>query len=167
MNDNWYFLPKKTNLYSKKRVQTMKKIRWDIVGMFGGITGVVLAVIAVLRSGSPNRVSVALAMIVVFGGMGLFLYKLLWQPRFNTKRLLETGIPSIAKILEVHDTNIAVNNNPQVKLILELINNEGQVYTTSCKTIVSRKNPVNFQPGKEVKVKVDPGNEKNVIICLS
>ncbi len=144
----------------------MKKFRWDLVGMFGGILGVLLAIIAVLKSGSPNRVSVAVAMVVVFGGMGLLLYKLLWQPRFNTKRLLKTGIPARAKILEVHDTNIAVNNNPQLKLMLELKNKEGQVYATSCKTIVSRKMPVYFQPGKEVKVKVDPRNEKNVVIDI-
>ncbi len=145
----------------------MKKIRWDFVGMLGGIAGVLLAVIAVLRSGSPNKVPIAFAMIIVFGGMGLLLYKLLWQPRFNIKRLTKTGISSRAKILEVHDTNIAVNNNPQVKLILELTNTNGQVYNTSCKTIVSRKNPLIFQPGNEVKVKVDPANENNVIIDVS
>jgi hypothetical protein len=145
----------------------MKKFRWDLVGMFAGISGVLLAVIAVLKSGSSNRVSIAVAMVVVFGSMGLLAYKFLWQPRYNTKRLLKTGISSRAKILEVHDTNIAVNNNPQLKLMLELKNNEGQVYTTSCKTIASKKMPGYFHPGKEVKVKVDPQNEKNVVIDIT
>lgn len=142
----------------------MKKIRWDLIGIVGGIVGVLLGVIAVLKSGVPNRITIAFAMIVVFGGMGFILYKLLWQPRFNVKRLQKMGIPASAKILEVHDTNITVNSNPQLKLIMELKNSDGQIYTTSCKTIVSRLSPIRFQSGQEVKVKVDPNDEKNVIL---
>lgn len=145
----------------------MKKVRWDIIGMFGGIAGVLIAVYAVLKAGGPNSISIAVAMIVVFGGMGFLLYKLLWQPKFNTRRLQMTGIPAKGKILEVHETNIAVNNNPQLKLVIELKNSSGQVYTTGCKTIVSKLRPVHFHSGKEVNVKIDPRNEKNIIIDLS
>lgn len=145
----------------------MKKIRWDVIGMIGGIAGVLLAVIAVLKSSAPNKVIIAVAMIVVFGGMGTVLYKLLWQPRFNMKRLQKVGIPATAKILELHETDITVNNNPQLKLLLELTSNSGHVYTTTCKTIVARQRPIHFEAGKEVKVKVDPNNEKNVILDAS
>ena len=50
---------------------------------------------------------------------------------------------------------------------MELKNNVGEVYTTDCKTIVSRLRPVHIQPGKEVNVKIDPKNEKNVILDIS
>lgn len=142
----------------------MKKFRWDLVGICGGIAGVLFAVYAVLKSGGSNSILIATAMIVVFGGMGFFLNKFLWQPRYNVKRLQKTGIPGKAKILEVQDTNISVNNNPQLKLIMELKNNLGEVYTTACKTIVMRLKPIYFQAGKEVNVKIDPKNEKNVIL---
>ena len=142
----------------------MKKIPWDWIGIVGGILGVLVGVYAVLRAGGPGSIYIAGGMIVVFGGMGFFFYKLLWWPKFNTKRLQKTGIPAKAKILEVHNTNITVNNNPQIKLMLEIKNNFGQVYTTACRMIISRLKPRLFQAGMEVPVKIDPKNEKNVII---
>ena len=142
----------------------MKKIQWDVVGILGGIAGVTLAVIAVLKKGGPNAVPISIAMVVVFGGMGYFLYKALWQPKFNTRRLQLEGIPGRAKIVEVHETNITVNQNPQYRLVIEIKNNAGLIYTTDCKTIVSRRSSVSFQPGKEINVKIDPDNEKNVIV---
>lgn len=145
----------------------MKKIRWDLIGILGGVLGVLLGVITVLKSDAPNNISIAVAMVVVFGGMGFTFYKLLWKPRFNVKRLQNTGIPGKGKILEVHETNITVNSNPQIKLVIELKNNNGEIYSTVCKTIVSRLKPVYFQPGKEVKVKIDPFDEKNVILDVS
>ena len=126
-----------------------------------------MAVYKVVISGGPNNILIAIAMIVVFGGMGIFIYKLLWQPRLNLKRLQSTGIPGKATILEVQDTNISVNNNPQFKLILELKDEFNQQYITSCKTIVRRLQPIYFQPGKEVNVKIDPKNIKNVILDIN
>jgi len=145
----------------------MKKIRWDLIGIVGGAAGVTIGIIAVLRAGGQNRIYIAIAMVIVFGGMGYFLYKFLWQPKFNTRRLQLEGIPGKARILEVHETNITVNQNPQVKLIMEIKNAGGEVYTTSCKTIVSRLRTIAFQPGKEVNVKIDPKDEKNVIVAAS
>jgi hypothetical protein len=142
----------------------MKKIRWDLIGILGGAAGVIIAVIAVLKAGGPNSIYIAVAMVLVFGGMGYFSYKFLWQPKNNTRRLLNEGIPGRAKILEVHETNITVNQNPQYRLVMELKNSLGQVYITGCKTVISRRSTVSFQPGKEVNVKIDPKNEKNVII---
>ncbi len=144
----------------------MKKIRWDLIGILGGVAGVVIAIVSVLKSGGPDRVYIAVAMVVVFGGMGYIINKFLWAPRANLRRLNNSGIPGKAKILEVHETNVAVNNNPQLRLVLEL-NNNGEAYTTVCKTIVSRFKSNYFQPGKEVNVKIDPANEKNVIIAVS
>jgi hypothetical protein len=144
----------------------MKKVRWDLIGILGGVAGVLIAIISVLKSGGPDRVYISIAMVIVFGGMGYIINKFLWAPRANLRRLNNSGIPGKAKILEVHETNVSVNNNPQVRLVLEL-NNNGEVYTTDCKTIVSRFNSNYFQPGKEVNVKIDPVNEKNVIIDVS
>ncbi|HSN09993.1 MAG TPA: hypothetical protein VLS85_13215 [Hanamia sp.] len=141
----------------------MKKVRWDLIGILGGVAGVVIAILSVLKSGGPDRVYIAIAMVIVFGGMGYIINKFLWAPKANLRRLNNTGIPGKAKILEVHETNVAVNNNPQLRLVLEL-NNNGEVYTTNCKTIVSKFTPNYFQPGKEVNVKIDPANEKNVIV---
>ena len=105
-------------------------------------------------------------MILVFGGMGRILYKILWQPKFNTKRLQKTGIAATARILKIEETDIAVNNNPQIKLIMS-VTGEGGVYTTSCKTIVSKFKPIPYETGTEVNIKIDPNDEKNVILDQS
>ena len=143
----------------------MKKIRWDLVGIIVGAAVVIIAARAVLKAGGPGSIYIAIALVVVFGGMGYLSYKFLWQPKFNTRRLQVEGISGRAKILEVHETNITVNQNPQFRLVMEIKNSIGQVYTTACKTIVSRHViTVPFQPGKEVSIKIDPKNEKNVIV---
>lgn len=145
----------------------MKKIRWDLIGILGGVAGIIIAVIAVLKAGGQNSIYIAIAMVVVFGGMGYFLFKFLWQPKFNVRRLQLEGIPGKAKILEVHETNITVNQNPQVKIVMEIKNSDGGVYITSCKIVVSRLRTNSFHPGMEVNVKIDPKDEKNVIVAAS
>src|SRR5687767_2660724 len=72
--------------------------------------------------------------------------------------------PGKARILEVRDTGVTINNNPQAKLILEVRNNLGQVYNTECRVLVSRLNPGMFSAGMEIPVKIDPKNEKNVVV---
>ncbi len=142
----------------------MKKIPWDWIGIIGCIAGVLIGIYSVIQTGGPGSIYIAVGMIIVFGGLGILLYKFLWGPRINTRRLKKTGIAGKAKILEVHDTNISINNNPQLRLVLEVKNSFGQVYTTACRMIISRLKPGLFQPGMEISVKIDPKNEKNVIV---
>lgn len=143
----------------------MKKTPWDWIGIIGGIICILIGVVAVIKAGSPKSNYIAIAMVVVFGGMGYTFFKLLWEPRINARRLKNTGVPCKAKILEVHDTNITINNNPQLKLVIEVKNDLGQMYTATCKMIVSRLNPGHFKPGMEIAIKIDPKNEKNVIVA--
>jgi hypothetical protein len=85
----------------------------------------------------------------------------------NASRLAKTGLPGKAKILEVRDTGVTINNNPQVKLILEVKNSFGQTYSTQCRVLVSRLNPNMYSAGMEIPVKIDPKNEKNVVVDMS
>jgi hypothetical protein len=76
-------------------------------------------------------------------------------------------LPGKATITEVRDTGVTINNNPQVKLILEVKNSFGQRYTTQTRVLVSRINANAYMPGMEVPVKIDPKNEMNVVIDFS
>jgi len=145
----------------------MKKIRWDLIGIYGSAIAVLIGVFAVIKAGGPGSIFIALGMIVVFGSMGYFFYKLLWGPRIHERRLHQSGIPGRAKIVEVRETNITINNNPQVKLMLEVTNSSGHVYHTSCKVIVPRLKPGLYKTGMELPIKIDPGNEKKLIIDLN
>jgi hypothetical protein len=134
------------------------------IGIIGGIIGLVVGVGAVVATGGSTGIYVGGGMLLLFGGMFYLFYRLFFKPMINASRLQKTGIRGKARILEVRDTGVTINNNPQVKLILEVKNSFGQKYTTECRVLVSRINPGAYAPGMELPVKIDPKNEKNVVI---
>ncbi len=137
------------------------------IGMIGGLIGLAAAIFAVITTTGTSGPYISVAMLAIFGGVFFLLYKLIFKPIINAKRLMATGLPGKATITSVSDTGVTVNNNPQVKLTLDVKGNLGQRYTTTIRTLVSRINPFVYQPGMEVPVKIDPKNEMNVIIDTS
>lgn len=133
------------------------------IGIIGGIVGLLVAVIAVITTTGSIGIYIGLGMLVLFGGMFYLFYRLFFKPMINASRLQKTGITGKAKILEVKDTGVTINNNPQVKLVLEIKNSFGQKYTTQCRVLVSRLNPSVYRPGMELPVLIDPKNELNVV----
>jgi hypothetical protein len=137
------------------------------IGIVGGIIGLLVGVSSVVMTGGSIGVYIAAGMLFFFGGMFYLFYRLFFKHMINTSRLQKTGLPGTAKILEVKDTGVTINNSPQVKLTLEVKNSLGQRYTTSCRVLVSRINPRAYLPGMEVPVKIDPKNELNVVLDFS
>ncbi len=137
------------------------------IGIIGGIVGLLVGVGAVVATGGQSGIYIGLAMLAFFGGMFYLFYRLFFKPMINANRLQKTGLPGTARIVEVKDTGVTINNNPQVKLILEVKNSFGQKYNAQCRVLVSRINPNAFMPGMEVPVKIDPKNEQNVVIDFS
>src|SRR6185295_2774175 len=117
------------------------------IGIVGGIAGLLIGVIAVVATTGSAGIYIGLGMLAIFGGMFYLFYRLFFKPMINANRLQKIGLPGQAKILEVKDTGVTINNNPQVKLILEVKNNFGQKYNTQCRVLVSRINPNMFMPG--------------------
>lgn len=137
------------------------------IGIIGGIIGLLVGVGAVLATGGSQGPYMAIGMLLLFGGMFYLFYRIFFKPMTNASRLQKTGIPGKARILEVRDTGVTINNNPQVKLVLEVKNNFGQKYNAQCRVLVSRINPNAYAPGMEIPVKIDPKNEQNVVIDYS
>ena len=137
------------------------------IGIVGGIVGMLIAIGAVMATVGPEAPWIILGMLLLFGGSFFLIYKLVVGPALNARRLMKTGLPGRATIKEVRDTGVTINNSPQVKLILEVKNNLGQTYEVSIRTLVSRINPGLYRPGMQVPVKIDPANEKNVVIDTS
>lgn len=134
------------------------------IGIIGGIIGLLVGVGAVVATADSIGIYIGLGMLLIFGGMFYLFYRLFFKSMINIKRLQKTGLSGKAKILEVRDTGITINNNPQVKLILEVKNNFGTKYTTESRVLVSRINPGAYVPGMEIPVKIDPKNEMNVVV---
>lgn len=137
------------------------------IGIIGGIIGLLAGVGAVVATAGDEGIWIGLGMLLLFGGMFYLFYRIFFKPMINANRLQKTGLPGKATILEVKDTGVTINNNPQVKLVLEVKNNFGQKYNAECRVLVSRLNPQAYQPGMEVPVKIDPKNEKNVVLDFS
>lgn len=137
------------------------------IGIIGGIIGLLVGIAAVVATAGSTGIYIGLGMLLFFGGMFYIFYRVFFKPMINASRLQKTGLPGKARILEVRDTGVTINNNPQVKLILEVKSSFGQTYTTQCRVMVSRINPGAYMPGMEVPVKIDPKNEMNVAIDFS
>jgi hypothetical protein len=137
------------------------------IGIIGGVIGLLVGVGSVIATAGQSGIYIGLGMLVLFGGMFYLFYRIFFKPMFNANRLQKTGLPGKATILEVKDTGVTINNNPQVKLVLEVKNSFGQKYTTQCRVLVSRINPNAYMPGMEVPVKIDPKNEQNVVLDFS
>jgi hypothetical protein len=137
------------------------------IGIIGGIVGLLVGIGAVLATAGSMGMVVTAIIVVVFGGMFYLFYRLFFKPMINAARLQKTGLPGTAKILEVRDTGVTINNNPQVKLKLEVKDNLGQRYNAECRVLVSRINPNAYAAGMEIPVKIDPKDPENVVIDFS
>ena len=134
------------------------------IGIIGGILGLVVGIGAVLTTAGSSGIYIAGGMLVVFGGMFFLFYKLFFGPMIMSSRLQKTGISGKALIREVHDTGVTINNNPQVKLVIDVKNYLGQTYSTTMRVLVSRLQPNMYQTGMTIPVKIDPKNENNVVV---
>ena len=90
------------------------------IGLIGGIIGLLAGVIAIITTAGSIGIYMGVGMLVLFGGMFYLFYRLFFKSLINTNRLQKTGLPGTARIVEVKDTGVTINNNPQVKLILEV-----------------------------------------------
>jgi hypothetical protein len=127
-----------------------------IIGLLGGLAGIIAAIIAEPVEGSI----VAGIVIIVFG---LVFIKFI-RPLFVASKLQKTGISATAVILEVSDTGTTINDNPQVKLKLEVQPAHRAPYQAETKILISRLQTSFFQPGSIIPVKIDPDNPKNIAL---
>lgn len=115
------------------------------IGIISGIVGLIIAFVAVINTAGSEGIYMGLGMLVVFGGMFYLIYRVFLKSLLNSTRLQKTGIPGKAIILEVSDTGVIINENPQVKLILEVQPNYGKKYIIETRALVSRINPVHIK----------------------
>ena len=137
------------------------------IGIIGGMAGLTIGVIAVITTAGSLGIYIAAGMLLVFGRMFFLFYKLFFQQMLMANRLAKTGLTVKAVIKQVHDTGVTINNNPQVKLVLEVINNLRVIYKANARTLVSRLNAGMYQACMTTRVKIDPENENNVVIGRS
>jgi hypothetical protein len=83
----------------------------------------------------------------------------------ETRRLQETGVPASARILEIWDTGITVNDDPVIGMRVEIDRTDGSAYPAVIpKSLISRLDVPRFQPGATVQVRVDPQDPAKVAL---
>jgi hypothetical protein len=83
----------------------------------------------------------------------------------ETRRLQETGVPASARILEIWDTGITVNNDPVIGMRVEIDRSDGTTYPAVIpKSLISRLDVPRFQPGATVAVRIDPQDPAKVAL---
>ena len=83
----------------------------------------------------------------------------------ETKRLQEFGVAARARILEIWDTGITVNEDPVIGIRAEVTRADGTIYAASIpKSLISRLDIPRFQPGAVVDVRIDPQDSSKVAL---
>jgi hypothetical protein len=157
------------------------------LGLIGGLIGIVVGIAAPIvvliaskgrtvhyhSSWSPGQpinahslpafIGGLISMLVVAGILLLVLVRVI-VPMLKQNRLARLGQPARATVVSVSDTGVTVNQNPQVKLELDVQRPHGASYRATTTAVVSRLNAAWFAPGQEVDVRVDPKNRESVAL---
>lgn len=80
-----------------------------------------------------------------------------WSGVSEARRIQAIGIPGEARILEIWDTGMTLNDDPVVGLRVIVDPEAGEPYEgVIAKSVVSRVHLPRFQPGRIVPVMIDP-----------
>jgi len=137
----------------------MKKIIFLFIGVIIAIavTGFVTV--------SQGRFGIFIVLAIIFQFVILaFIFSIIRKSQLNKEKLLKTGESAKARILSVSDTGVTINNKPRIALQLEVTPETGLPFNVKIHTLISRFQPVIYQPGMVLQVKYDPNNLDNVVI---
>ncbi len=83
----------------------------------------------------------------------------------ETKRIQESGVTARARIVEIWDTGITLNDDPVIGIRAEVTRADGTTYTATIpKSLISRLDIPRFQPGAMVDVRIDPQDPSKVAL---
>lgn len=123
----------------------------------GAGLGIIITVVSILFS------------LVVMAGVGFVMWKVfggLMKQSQERQALLATGMPATGRVMQLMDTGMLVNNNPQVRLIVEVQMPGRPPYQADTTMIVSMLAIPRVQPGCTVNLRVDPMNPTRVAVLI-
>src|SRR3954469_26033709 len=83
----------------------------------------------------------------------------------ETRRIQESGVAARARIVEIWDTGITLNDDPVIGIRAEVTRADGTTYTATIpKSLISRLDIPRFQPGAVVDVRIDPQDASRVAL---
>ncbi|MCP4657743.1 MAG: hypothetical protein GY856_20235 [bacterium] len=82
----------------------------------------------------------------------------------EAQEIRAVGVSAQAKVLEIWDTGVTVNENPVVGFRLEVYPQDGPPYEAETKALISRLDIPRIQPGAMLPVKFDPEDPQRVAL---
>lgn len=138
------------------------KMNWGMfIGLAGGAIGLVAGLVAVILTKSWFALII---MIITIGIMGTVFWKVLFGPMMLSRRLAKSGFATTARVVEVNDTGVTVNNAPQIKLLLEVTPPNGSSYMVETKQLISRLQTSMYMPGSVIPVLIDLNDKNSIVI---
>jgi hypothetical protein len=150
----------------------MKSARWILIASLAiglGSLGLV-AFFALTGQGSevlgPDFKSEDARTVLIVIPVVLVILFFSLRPFWNLffPRKMKNPVEAEAKVLKVWDTGVTVNDNPQVRLLLEvrppITSPQGVPFQIEAKTLVSRLNVALVQPGVTAQVRYEATNPK-------
>jgi len=126
------------------------------IGILGGLLGMAVAIAAAPLFGSIFSLFFILIFGFVFGGLYLRGRK--------RKELLQSGSRANGKIIEIWDTAVTINNQPQIGMKIQYNTIIGQTIVAETKMVISRLETSYYQPGVNCVVRYDPNNTSKIAI---
>lgn len=105
--------------------------------------------------------------LAILGATGFFMYKAFgstFKSMVGNSNVLKTGVSAPAVILNVQDTGVTMNDNPQARIRLRVMPLGGEPFEAETTTIVGRFQVGMFVPGASLMVKYDPSDKTKVAI---
>jgi len=127
-----------------------------IIGGLGFLIGSVIAIIAAPVQGTIFT----LIFIAIFG---LTFGRLYLRSR-TQKRLLLTGRRANGKIMEVWDTGVTINNQPQIGMTIEVTPDTEMPFRAEVKQVIPRLQTFYYRAGISCIVRYDPSDKSKVAI---
>jgi hypothetical protein len=109
-------------------------------------------------------ISIIITVVVLFFAFRIFSGVM--RGAKQTRELLMTGVPAQARILQLGETGMYVNNQPAVDILMEVQPHDRPPYQVQTRMVVSMIRLASIQPGNIVPVKYDPNDPTKVAIAL-
>lgn len=85
----------------------------------------------------------------------------------QARELAQRGEPARAKVLEIWDTGMTLNEDPVVGMRLLVTPSSGEPYEVETKGLVPRLQVCQVQPGNDIAVRVDPADHARVSLTYA
>ena len=151
--------------------RNLRRIGWILfslmwipfIGVFIGMIGMPEGNYDWLELPVITRYSIIL--VVTLGGLStLFLVGGPILSGLRNRSVRSEGLPAQAKILKIWDTGTTINENPLVRMLLEVHPPGGTIFQAETEQLISRLQIPVIQPGMEIEVKYDPHTQAVALV---